>query len=164
MSSSDRRAFLLLLAALPLAGCGFEPAYGTGGPAERLKNSIRVADPTDRHSYNLVGRLEERLRRPVTPRYMLDYTLTTESVRLAITPAQEITRYNITGKVDFTLTEIATGETVYTGSVNSFTGYSASGTPVATQTAERDAYDRLMIILADQMVTRLIASSGNWGV
>ena len=46
------------------------------------------------------------------------------------------------------------------GNVDSFTGYSATGTTVATRAAERDAYERLMTILADQIVTRLEAGAG----
>jgi LPS-assembly lipoprotein len=43
--------------------------------------------------------------------------------------------------------------------VESFTAFSAAGSPVATQAAERDAEQRLMTILADQLVTRLIATT-----
>jgi LPS-assembly lipoprotein len=45
---------------------------------------------------------------------------------------------------------------VTSGSVDNFTGYSATGTTVATLAAERDAQERLMTILADQIVTRLL--------
>jgi LPS-assembly lipoprotein len=44
--------------------------------------------------------------------------------------------------------------------VSNFTGYSTFGTPVATQAAERDAEARLMQMLADQMLTRLVAAAG----
>jgi valyl-tRNA synthetase len=49
------------------------------------------------------------------------------------------------------------------GDVNTFTSYSASGTLVATNASEIDAGHRLMRLLADQIVTRLIATSGDWG-
>ncbi|MBL3565900.1 hypothetical protein JMM59_12930, partial [Rhodovulum sulfidophilum] len=54
------------------------------------------------------------------------------------------------------------GSVVQSGEVDSFTAYSATGSTVATRTAERDAYRRLMVILADEMVTRLLAGSGAW--
>ena len=38
------------------------------------------------------------------------------------------------------------------GVLDSFTAYSATGTTVATLTARRDAEERLMINLADQLV------------
>ncbi len=65
MSSSDRRTVLTLLAALPVAACGFVPAYGPNGPAKALMGRVRVDDPGDKRSFDLVARLEERLRASV---------------------------------------------------------------------------------------------------
>ena len=160
MSSSDRRLFLLGLAALPLAGCGFEPAYGTGGVAEKLRGRVLVDAPDDRDGFTLVSRLEERLGRAQAPAYRLSYAIETEKDDLAITTAQEITRYHVVGRVSYSLTEAGSGTVLAQGRVDSFTGYSATGTTVSTLAAERDAYERLMIILADQIVTRLIAAAG----
>ena len=46
--------------------------------------------------------------------------------------------------------------------MQSFTSYSATGSTVAGLAAEEDAALRLMHILADQIVTRLLATSGQW--
>jgi len=160
MSSSDRRLFLLGLAALPLAGCGFQPAYGTGGVAEKLRGRVLVDAPDDRNGFTLVSRLEDRLGRAQAPAYRLSCAIETDTDELAITTAQEITRYNVIGRVAYTLTDAGSGAVLTQGTVDSFTGYSATGTTVSTLVAERDAYERLMIILADQIVTRLIAAAG----
>ena len=45
------------------------------------------------------------------------------------------------------------------GKVSSFTSWSASGSVVATSSAEDDAHRRLMRMLADQIVTRLLAQA-----
>jgi LPS-assembly lipoprotein len=45
------------------------------------------------------------------------------------------------------------------GRVSDFTGFSATGSTVATLAAERDATARLMVILADQIVDRLVISA-----
>jgi LPS-assembly lipoprotein len=45
--------------------------------------------------------------------------------------------------------------------VQSFTAYSATGSTVAGLAAEEDAATRLMRILADQIVARLIAASAS---
>lgn len=162
MSSSDRRFVLIGLAALAgLSACGYQPVYGTGGTAQALRGRIRVADPADRNGFTLLGRLEDRLGQPQAPRYDLTYRITTSEEELGITPAQETTRYNVLGRVDFTLTDRQGGQVVLTGSVNSFTGYSATGTTVSTRVAQRDAHERLMVILADQIVTRLMAAAGS---
>ncbi|MGL5010200.1 MAG: LPS assembly lipoprotein LptE, partial [Paracoccaceae bacterium] len=92
----------------------------------------------------------------------LGYTITTEEIGVGITPDSAITRYNLTGRVDWTLTERSTGRQVAGGRVDNFTSYSATGSTVAGLAAEEDAAFRLMRILADQIVSRLIASSGDW--
>ncbi len=166
MSSSDpvftRRAFLALGPALAVAACGFTPAYGPGGPAERLQGAIRVADPRDKNGFDLVERLEERLGRPAAARYDLDFTLATHAVGVGVTPENTITRYNLVGSVDWRLTERGTGTRVTAGRVENFTSWSATGSTVAGVVAEEDAASRLMRILADQMVVQLVSTSGKW--
>ena len=162
MSSSDRRQFLFLMAALPIAGCGFAPAYGTGDTASGLQGRIRVDDPSDKNGFDLVQRLEERLSRPDVPTYALSFSITTNAIGVGITPENAITRYNLTGAVDWGLTDTATGTRLTGGRVNSFTSYSATGSTVAGLAAQQDASLRLMRLLADQIVTRLIATSGQW--
>ena len=157
---SDRRTFLLSLAAL--AGCGFEPVYGPGGDAAGLRSQIEVDAPTDEDGFNFVRRLEHRLGQPQAPRYQLGYTLRTDEDDLGITPDQQITRYNVLGQVDFTVTDVTTDSVVTSGTIENFTSYAATGTTVSTRAAQRDANQRLMVILADQVVSRLLATSGTW--
>lgn len=156
----SRRA--ILAAPLALAACGFTPAYAPGGGADRLVGTIWVQDPTDKNGFDLVERLEERLGRPRDIRYDLAYTITTEAVGVGITSDNRITRYNLKGVVEYRLTERATGARVAGGRVQSFTAYSATGSTVAGLAAEEDAATRLMYILADQIVARLIAASASW--
>jgi len=153
----SRRA--VLLAPLALAACGFTPALAPGGAATRLQGRVRAADPTDRNGFDLVERLEERLGRSREPAYALAYTITTEAVGVGITPENEITRFNLIGVVDYSLTDAATGDRLAGGRVQGFTAYSATGSTVAGLAAEEDAAFRLMRILADQIVARLIAAS-----
>ena len=150
------------MAAMPVAACGFTPAYGPGGPASGLQGRIRVDDPFDKNGFDLVERLEERLGRPEAARYALSFSIATRAIGVGITPENAITRYNLTGSIDWGLTEIGTGTRLTGGRVNSFTSYSATGSTVAGLAAEQDAAMRLMRLLADQIVTRLIATSGQW--
>ena len=153
---------MLILAPLTLAACGFTPALGPNGDAAGLQGSIRAANPADKNAFDLVERLEERIGRPETARFDLGYTVTTRAIGVGITPENAITRYNLTGVVDWTLTERATAQRVAGGRVENFTSYSATGSTVAGLAAEEDAAYRLMRILADQIVSRLIASSRAW--
>lgn len=139
-----------------LAGCGFTPAYGPDGAATPLTGAVRAADPTDKNGFDLVGRLEERLGRPAVARYGLTYTINTRSIAVGITPDGTITRYNLSGAVDWTLKDAA-GARLAGGTVDSFTSWSATGSTVAGAAAEDDAGTRLMRLLADQIVARLLA-------
>ncbi|KPU83396.1 hypothetical protein JI58_08930 [Marinosulfonomonas sp. PRT-SC04] len=160
MLSYKRRTLILSL--LALGACGFQPAYGPNGPAANLQGSIEVAAPDTRNGFNFVRHLEDRLGQPHAPKYALSYTLQLSEDSLGITQTQSISRYNVLGAVDYALREIDTGLVVHSGKASTFTSYSATGTTVSTSTAKRAAYARLMIILADQITTRLLASSGNW--
>jgi LPS-assembly lipoprotein len=162
MSSSDRRTVLTLLAAAPLAACGFEPAYAPGGPAAGLLGQVTVDAPEDRDSFDLVARLEDRLGRTRTPVFRLSYRITTKAEAQAIAPDNTINRYQLLGSVDYALHDPATDAVLTSGTASSFTAYSAFGTSVATATSEADAHRRLMRILADQIVTRLVATSAAW--
>ena len=160
MSLPNRRT--VLFAPLALVACGFAPAYGPGGVADGLQGRIRVADPDDKLGFDLVERLEERLGRPEAARFDLGYSIVTKAESLGITPEDAITRFHLTGHIDWTLTNRETGQRATGGRVQGFTAYSATGSTVAGLAAEEDAAYRLMRILADQIVTRLLATSGSW--
>ena len=157
MSWSERRLFLGGLAAL--AGCGFAPVYGPGGTGRALDRSVLVTAPGGSNAFTLGQELEDRFGPPNAPRYELTFELDTRSERVAITQAQDTNRYNIVGVSRYALTATDTGEIRVSGEVSSFAGYSAAGTTVATKAAERDAYDRLMVILADKITADLLTAS-----
>lgn len=149
---------LIAVGVLALAGCALTPAYGPGGTGTALHGRVQLRAPADVDSFALNRRLEERLGPEQAAAYALNYRLTTASVAQGITPDEVTTRYSLNGTADFALTEIASGQVVTKGRVSSFTSYSAIGTTIATLAAERDAHERLMVMLADQIVTRLLAT------
>ncbi|WP_341863375.1 LPS assembly lipoprotein LptE [Gymnodinialimonas sp. 57CJ19] len=160
MSLFNRRTLLLSLGALPLAACNFQPVYGPGGSGEVIRNQIRVAEPDSRLEFGLVARLEDRLG--TGTRYTLDYTIERSSRGLAIDEDEVINRINLRGTLSFTLRDAASGRVVQTGEVATFTSYATTASPVATESARRDAEDRLAVALADQLITRLIGSAQSW--
>ncbi|SFX44916.1 LPS-assembly lipoprotein [Paracoccus pantotrophus] len=153
--SWSRRA--VILGALVLAGCGFSPVYGPGGTGGKLFGQVRTADPRTPDDFAFAGRIAERLGPDAQARFLLDYRLRIAVVPQAITPDEVTTRYALNGTADFTLTEAGTGREVTRGQVSSFTSYSTTGTTIATMAAEQDAHERLARMLADQVVTRLLA-------
>ena len=159
MSSFDRRSLLMFLA---LSGCGFTPALGTQGPAQRLVGRIWPAVPVDQSGFGFVKQIEARLGRVKARDYDLTYDITMISDGVGITPDGAITRYNLTGTVTWTLTQNADGVRLAGGQVTNFSSYSATGSTVAGLTARQDAARRLMVILADEVVARILAASARF--
>ncbi|MEL6607567.1 MAG: LPS assembly lipoprotein LptE [Pseudomonadota bacterium] len=164
MSSYDRRTVLkagaLAIGGLAvLAGCGFTPAYGPSGGAGALRNSVQVAEPDTSAQFALVTRLEQRLGQPEAVAYTLDFSLNVDSDGVGITSTQTTSRFNLIGTAQYALTDATSGASVDTGVVRGVVGYSNTGTTIATDAARDDAYERLMVILADQIVARLIAAT-----
>lgn len=153
---------IVLFLLLALAGCGFQAAYGPSGPANGIRNTILVEAPENRNEYNFVKRLEERIGHADNQQYTLSYTITLSEEARGITPNQVITRYNVIGVVAYSITGGGDNQIVSSGKVDSFTSYSTTGNTVSTLTAKRDAYKRLMTILADQLTTRLIGTAASW--
>lgn len=159
MSSSDRRSFLGLMATLPLGACGFTPVYAPGGAGGALNDTIIADAPKTRLDYEFVKQVETRLGRSTAARWALGYTITTDQIAVGVSPENAITRYNVTGRLSYSLRPIGGNTPVLTGVVDNLTSYSTTSSTVAARSARRDAEDRLMVILADQMVTRLYAQA-----
>ncbi|MCF1710579.1 LPS assembly lipoprotein LptE [Tabrizicola sp. J26] len=166
MSSCDRRSLLIrlgaLAAALPVTACGFTPAYAPGAAANSLRNSVVPDNPPNRLAYSFIGQIEARLGPATSPRYRLSYRISTRKIELAVTTEGSILRYNIVGEVNYSLIDLKTGATLFTGRANSFTASAATQATIAAQSAEQDANERLMIILADQVVAHLTAAASSF--
>lgn len=152
----------MLAACLPLAACGFAPAYGPGGAASGLLGRVEIDAPSNKDQFDLVERLEERLGRPSAAQFRLSYRVSVTEEGQAISRTNRTNRYQLLGNLSYTLHRAANGKALSSGKVSSFTAYSAFGTSVAAAASEADARTRLMRILADQLVTQLIASSAEW--
>jgi LPS-assembly lipoprotein len=148
---SSRRGFLS--AALVLAGCGLTPVMDPS--LQRLYNQILIQAPVNRAEYELVRNLEAQLGAAKSARFALHYELKVTEDNIVVSAAQEISRYSLVGELEYSLLD-ADGAFLTRQTAKSFTGYSATGTTVATQRAQRDAYDRLMAILARQVASELL--------
>lgn len=152
------RILAALALILTVSACGFEPVYGPGGTGTQLQNRVLVDTPIDREGFLLVRQLEERLGRPGDPAYRLGIQLSVREERRAIDPDGDIRRFHVIGEAIYSLSDTSTGAVVRSDAVDNFVGYSATGTTVATLAAKRDATERLMTILADEIVLQLQAS------
>ncbi len=160
MSSSDpirnvpRR--LVILAGLVLGACGFQPVYAPGGAALTLLDRVSVETAATPFDFRLRSAIEDRLGLAATPAFRLTVASSVDEVSAAIAPDGSITRFNLTGAANWSLIDAASSTELATGQVDSFTSYAATGTTVATRTAENDASDRLASALADLILARLL--------
>ncbi|MBT8153498.1 hypothetical protein KMP13_06230 [Epibacterium ulvae] len=167
MSWLKRRVLLIAPLALLMgaAACGFTPVHAPGGTGALLHDQVLVQAPEEVPSnsnvaaYFLVRALEDDLGRGGGGTYALDLRVNQDVEGQAITADNEITRYSVQGTASYTLRRLSDGAVMASGTVNNFTGYSATGSTIDTLASERDAEERLMEILADQIVTRLYTSA-----
>ncbi|MBV7394346.1 LPS assembly lipoprotein LptE [Mameliella sediminis] len=157
MWSCNRRTFLV--SPLALAACGFTPVYGPQGGGTALQNAVTLPEPANQASYAFNRRFEERLGRAgAGAPYSLDLRIQTDEQDMGSTSAGSTTRYRLVGRVFYSLVDTATGQTLFESRTNAFTGYSTTGSTVATRAAENDARGRLMVLLADQVIDGLLLS------
>lgn len=159
-----RVAVLTALVALGAAGCAdVRPLYGTGpsgqvGPAAQLAQiQMDVVD----------SRVEQRLRNELifaftggaeagAPTYRVEVRLTDLSTavgveRLSDTPAAYVLQLT----ASFTLIEIGTGRTLTTGNSFANASYDFSAQRFANVRARRDAENRAVTVLAEDMKAKI---------
>ncbi len=155
---SRRQVIAGLVAAGALGGCGFAPAYGPEGAASRLIDSVALPDPDNDNAYLFNQRFEDRLGRGRgdPPAFRLVLNLQTTNQDTGTTSAGNTNRQRLIARAVYSLQDGSTGAALREGRTNAFTGYSTTGSTVATEAAERDAWERLMTMLADQVIDDLI--------
>lgn len=153
---TDRRGVLLGLGAMAaLAGCTFTPVYAPGGAGRALQGRLRADDPASRSDYLFVAALEERLGRPNDPRFALSYAISQQQIT-----SVDAARQRILGRLDYTLTDSTSGAELTRGRVDAEASYGTSATQLAEMTAAEDAELRLIRMLVDGLVTRLMVAPG----
>lgn len=140
-----------------LASCSFSPVYGPDGQGARWQNTIAVDAPASVLGFVITTRIAGVFGPAPAAQYQLTVTPEATPVPATITVEGDSTRFNLTGKAAWSLTD-QSGETVADGLVQAFTSYAATGSTVATQTAQSDAQARLGVALADLIAQQIILS------
>jgi len=162
MSLSDRRNFLLVLGALPLAACGFTPVYQQGGAATGLTGNIRFNLIDSREGFLLLSALESRLgTASANAPFQAVVTLTLTNRDLTLNAATALQRHDLAATAEISVTNAA-GETVFSNVVRDATSYSTSTQNLANMTSRDAATARLMQALADKIVRQLAVTSESW--
>lgn len=151
-----RRA-MMLAGLLGLAACGFTPVYGPGGGGQALQGAVALPVAKNDAQYAFNQRFEDRLGRASSGApYVLKMQFQKSDQDLGSTSTGSTTRIRLIGRVFFTLSDAGTGAVLRDARTNAFVGYSTTGSTVATRAAERDAEERLMVLLADQVIDDLL--------
>jgi LPS-assembly lipoprotein len=163
MSSADRtrRRIFVLAGASLLAGCGLRPLYGRNAVGAGVADAFaatKVEVIADRTGQVLRNYLVQRLNpagRPGAERYRLKVTLGEREQDINIISDQTTTRNNLLVAAGFVLSDAATGNPLFSDTLRVTTSFNVVSDQFATLTAERDARDRALLQIADEIRTRL---------
>jgi len=151
------RAFALALM-LVLTGCGLQPMYagGSSGKVASSLSSIQVAPIPERAGWLVRSALVDRLGGETSsPSYRLEVDLDDDLTGFGIRGDSAVTRERRTLRARYRLVDLATGEVVLDATAGSDAGIDVVSSEYATVAAEQSAQERLAVVVADQMVSRL---------
>lgn len=165
-----RRALVASGLAL-LAGCGFEPVYGTAGePARTLRSelaSIELPEANDYRTFELRNALLEQInptRASVPTRYRLDWRVGRRIENLAIQVDAVVTRQDLTLAATYALIDLADGSVVDRGRVQRTASFNIRREPfsdlVAREDAERRAAAAVAVALRQQLTAHFERQEG----
>jgi LPS-assembly lipoprotein len=148
----------LTLAAGGLGGCGFTPLYATPGLSQGL-SAIEVVAPDGRVAYLLREELDDALARDkgAAPAWRLTFTVDQTRDPRGLTLNDYAQRYQVGVRVDYTLTNLATGAVAHSGQVISQVSYDAANDPYAGIAARQDSQQRVAADAARRIQLQLAA-------
>ncbi len=168
MEASSRRQLLglagrgLALTALaPLGACGFSPLYAENKQGETVSDklaTVRVEPLRDRVGQQMHNLLRDRFNpkgQPAAADYSLVMSVTETIRELAVRQDETATRANLTLDANFGLRRTNDGEEVLNGRSTSTTSYDILREPFASTISERDARDRALREVADDVQARV---------
>lgn len=159
----SRALLVVCLLALGPAGCGFRPLYARPdaaavSPASAELAAIRVAGIEDRTGQQLRNALVQRLTpggEPARARYVLTVTVSQSMEGLAAARDGNATIGRMQMVANFKLGEIDSDRALFGGSSRSLATFRMLGPRYGTVAIERDAEERALADLAEDIRSRL---------
>ena len=151
-----RAGALLLLAAL--SGCGLRPLYsgGAGGTVATSLSAVAVQPMPGRNGWLMKNALTDRLGATgASPRYRLEVELNDQIQGFGIRADSAVTRERRTLRARYRLVDSAQGTVLLDATAGSDAGIDVVGSEYATIAAEQTVEERLVMQVADQIVSRL---------
>jgi len=147
----------LLFCLTLLPGCGYQPLYGTDTPAAQQLPLVQINNIPNRLGQQLRNRLIDRFYRdgrPASPEYTLDISLVPSVYKLGIALDDSATRAELNLLANYTLRN-AQGAAVLNGSTNAVSNFNILSGQYSTLIGERDAYDRSVAQVSDDITRRI---------
>lgn len=155
-------ATLLMVAALVLAGCGYQPLYGSSatnpGVAGKL-SSISIPEATDRPGQLVRNELITGMQtgKGDSDKYLLNLTTSFANDSVLQKPQPNETRQAITITSSYQLVDRSNGSVITSGSSFATVSFDVIRQPFADMQAEKDATERAARQVAIDIRTRLAA-------
>ena len=149
---------LTLAAFVALGGCGLQPMYagGASGTVASSLSSIQVAPIPERAGWLLRNALVDRLGgQSASPAYRLEVELDDDLAGFGIRGDSSVTRERRTLRARYRLVDLSNGQVVLDATAGSDAGIDVVSSEYATVAAEQTAQERLALVIADQMASRL---------
>jgi LPS-assembly lipoprotein len=149
---------IALACLLTLGGCGLQPMYagGASGKVASSLSSIQVAPIPERAGWLVRNALVDRLGGETSnPAYRLEVELDDDLTGFGIRGDSSVTRERRTMRARYRLVELASGQVVLDATAGSDAGIDVVSSEYATVAAEQTAQERLALMVADQMASRL---------
>lgn len=155
------KAFVAVLVASLLYGCGFRPLYGnseTNAGVTQSLAQVSVELIPDRIGQKLRNFLLDRINpngEPTHPLYLLEVTTSSTRTDLGIERDETATRAILILNAKYSLLDRTTQKPVLQGSLQSTNSFNIVDSDFATLSAENDALDRAAREISDDIKTRL---------
>lgn len=154
------RTIAVAVAVVAVAACGFHPLYGNraAGDAPAEFAQIRIKPIRDRIGQQLHNHLLTILNpggRPAKPHYVLDTQLTESTTSLGVRKTAFATRANLQVQANYNLISAETGKRLFKGESSITVSYNILDSEFATLMAEKDARERAVRELSEDMRIRL---------
>ena len=154
---------LLLILALALSGCGLRPVYsgGQSGSVTQGLRTITVGKIPGQVGWLTRNALVDRLGGEADGqgKYRLEVELDDNITGFGIRGDSATTRERRTLRARYRLVDLANGEVVLDATAGSDAGIDVVSSEYATVAAEQTAVERLVVVVADQIVARLATFS-----
>jgi LPS-assembly lipoprotein len=131
-------------------------AGGASGKVASSLSSIQVAPIPERAGWLVRNALVDRLGGETSnPAYRLEVELDDDLTGFGIRGDSSVTRERRTMRARYRLVELASGQVVLDATAGSDAGIDVVSSEYATVAAEQTAQERLALMVADQMASRL---------